>query len=475
MGIKKILAATMTAGIVLSLVPSVSMADSSGWKQDKAGWKYYVAGSGFVSNSWKQINGKWYYFMSSDYMVQGVTDYMIGNIYYNFNSSGACTNPGAKYQKYQGWHKICNCYYDYSNKEIITEYDWYYYENNGELASGWRTIGGKTYYFDDYNYKMYYNKNSDIYPHWIDGDSYWFKESGEMIVGWYNCGGTWRYGDSDGRLYCSEWLELSGKYYYFDYTGRMLAGVQNVEIDGEYYDFNSDGSCKNPDGYITTMKPGWNKVFRDGGYKWYYYKDDLSMYFGWLNDGGKWYYMNEYTGEMTVGMATVGDDMYYFKEDGAMATGWVHIGEIYGKDYWRYADKNGALLYDRWLYDGGKWYYFTNEYGFGAMVYGINNYSIKGVLYNFDSSGACTNPDAKARKITGWFKKTTMFSSSWNYYGSDGELYTDKWLNDGGNWYYFVYDGTMIDYSGFYLDGNYYDFDSNGVCLNPYSPRSTYL
>lgn len=176
MGIKKILAATMTAGIVLSLVPFVSMADSSGWKQDNAGWKYYVAGSGFVSNSWKQINGKWYYFMSSEYMVQGVTDYMIGNIYYNFNSSGACTNP-----------------------------------------------------------------------------------------------------------------------------------------------------------------------------------------------------------------------------------------------------------------------------------------------------------DAKARKITGWFKKTTMFSSSWNYYGSDGELYTDKWLNDGGNWYYFVYDGTMIDYSGFYLDGSYYDFDSNGVCLNPYSPRSTYL
>lgn len=476
MGIKKILATAMTAGIVLSIVPVVSMADSSGWKKDKTGWKYYTGDSGFVYSDWKQIGGKWYYFMSSGYMLQGVTDYMIGGIYYNFDNSGACINPGAKIQQYKGWHKICECYYDYSAKDIITEYNWYYYESNGELASGWRTISGKKYYFDDYNHKMYYNKKGDKYPHWINNENYWFRESGELVAGgWYNCGDSWRYAASDGRLYCTEWLEENGKSYYFDMYGRMLSNVRNVEIDGYYYNFNSDGSCKDPDGFINTIKPGWNCVFKYcEEYEWYYYNDDLSMHFGWLNKGGKWYYMNEYTGRMTVGVDYIDDKYYYFNDSGEMVTGWVNLGKIDGMDYWRYAGKSGALLYDEWLYDNGKWFYFCNENGYGMMVYGIKNYYINGVLYDFDPSGACTNPNASARKITGWFKKDTMFGSTWNYYGTDGKLYSDKWLCDGGNWYYFIFDGTMIDYDGFYLDGKFYDFDSNGVCLNPYDPRSAY-
>ena len=39
---------------------------------------------------------------------------------------------------------------------------------------------------------------------------------------------------------CNEWILWKNKNYYFDETGAMLTGTQN--INGKFYEFDSDGA-----------------------------------------------------------------------------------------------------------------------------------------------------------------------------------------------------------------------------------------
>ena len=56
----------------------------------------------------------------------------------------------------------------------------------------------------------------------------------------------------------------------------------------------------------------------------------------------------------------------------------------------------------------------------------------------------------------------------WWYSAPDGALYVNKWLFQGGNWYYFGSDAEMIaNVKDYVVNGVAYDFDENGVCLNP--------
>lgn len=71
--------------------------------------------------------------------------------------------------------------------------------------------------------------------------------------------------------------------------------------------------------------------------------------------------------------------------------------------------------------------------------------------------------------VTGW----QMYSNYWIYAGSNGKLYSNKWLNYKGKWYYFNGNCAMVENRTDYLiDGKAYDFDSEGVCLNPYNGRN---
>ena len=69
MSFKRIIAAIVTAGLMVSIIPSTAMAATVGWNgSDKDGWRYYTTSSSYVKNSWKQISGKWYYFNSDGIM-----------------------------------------------------------------------------------------------------------------------------------------------------------------------------------------------------------------------------------------------------------------------------------------------------------------------------------------------------------------------------------------------------------------------
>lgn len=68
--------------------------------------------------------------------------------------------------------------------------DWYYYDKNGKLVTGWFKDGGNEWYYAD--------------------------EDGKLVRGWFNDGGNdGRYSGDDGKLH-SDWVKVNDDWYYFD-------------------------------------------------------------------------------------------------------------------------------------------------------------------------------------------------------------------------------------------------------------------
>ena len=83
--------------------------------------------------------------------------------------------------------------------------DWYYYDKNGKLVTGWFKDGGTEWYYAD--------------------------EDGKLVRGWFNDGGNdGRYSGDDGKLH-SDWVKVNDDWYYFDRNGSI---AKNTIIDGRY-------------------------------------------------------------------------------------------------------------------------------------------------------------------------------------------------------------------------------------------------
>ena len=68
--------------------------------------------------------------------------------------------------------------------------DWYYYDKNGKLVTGWFKDGGSEWYYAD--------------------------EDGKLVRGWFKDGGDdWYYSDNDGKLH-TDWVKVNDDWYYFD-------------------------------------------------------------------------------------------------------------------------------------------------------------------------------------------------------------------------------------------------------------------
>lgn len=198
---------------------------SDGWirvvAQDIDTWSYYKNGS-FIKNEWLKSNGKWYYFDFFGQMLKGESDHG-----YSFNEDGSQRKIPGWYQtlnRYNTlnwtymdsrlnpaediWKKINNkwYYFDYygamktldyvynpngdyylvdangvlaENKWVTLSNDYYDYwtygDSNGIIATGWKKINGKEYYFKDYWGEML------VGNHIIDGSLYIFDETGALI------------------------------------------------------------------------------------------------------------------------------------------------------------------------------------------------------------------------------------------------------------------------------------------------------
>ena len=296
-------------------------------------WYYANSNGELKTESWYLENGKWYYFDEVGMMVTGLN--RIGNKHYYFDpSSGAMK---------KGWIKIINQFESYSeviwfyassNGELLTNKwfkdgsNWYYFDDGGIMATDFRDIGGKTYYFDP--------------------------NTGAMRTGWikvaYEYGDFseeyWCYANSSGEIYLDKWLKDGSNWYYFNSWGEMVTGLKY--IDKEFYVFHPNGQLS---------KGGWLK-YED---EWYYTNKDGTIATGWKQINGKWYYFAEYSGFMLTGVFSSHGKHYYLNEDGSWYTkqGWLE--DKYGN--WYYVNGDGTLK-TGWTQINGTWYYFNPYYAY---------------------------------------------------------------------------------------------------------------
>ena len=185
-------------------------------------------------------------------------------------------------------------------------------------------------------------------------------------------------------------------------------------------------------------------------------------YVGWEKVDGKWYYIDTNGEYLKSVFRLIDDNIYCFNEDGSLKYGWWKF-----LNAWFYSDKStGAAVKDKWVQDGGSWYYFDGyamktswkeldgiKYYFdkssGKMVTGWKE--IDGSWYLFSGSGAM---------LTGWQKS----GNTWYYLDKETGAMVTGWLKDGNNWYYLKSNGAMA--AGEWCEG--YWLNANGTWTYPH-------
>ena len=375
-----------------------------------------------------EINGDKYFFDEYGRMQTGIIkDYKSNKIYYA-ESNGVLSN-------YKGWKKIDD--------------EWYYFNGNGTLKTGWLSLGGKRYYLNDQDGNMVIGALA------IEGKQYYFNSNGELIkkTGWLKgknleTGGIcWYYFDEEGNLQ-KGFKNIDGVNYYFTENGFMATGVQNV---------------KQKDGNYKLMLFSENGKFIDKA-GWYEVKDS--------SNDSSWYYINsDYT--LATGLKEINNKLYYFDPDSGMMISnklqEVVMKDGSKKDY--YFNNNGVALINNEGWQSQKennkimWQYLKNEQPVSGLqeingkTYYFNentSYMETGVvdtgkgIYLFDDNGAKVNK-------TGWIQN----KGHWYYLNNDSTVKRD-WLNSGYSWYYLNDNGIMAT-QWKKVNNYWYYFGSNGA------------
>lgn len=290
----------------------------------------------------------------------------------------------------------------YRDEFVTTEAGIVYYDSDGNIVKGKRTIGNATYFFDE---------NGIMQKGWhtIGQDTCYFNENGHMLTGAQKIGGySYYFNPSTGAMH-KGFLRNGGKIWYYDNSGHMLTGAQ--KIDGYQYLFQNDGSA----------------------------------YTGWRTKGGRKYYYDS-TGRMSVGSKKIGKSLYYFKKNGAM-----HKGGFYTSGRKRYyADKKGRLATGSKKI-GKYWYYFDKKNGAmskGLVKRGKNTYyydrkghrikgakKIKGKWYYFEKNGKRTTSKTRIRAIKILEKRGWNLAAAFNYSAGLPYRWTSATAAPGTDWF----------------------------------------
>lgn len=128
------------------------------------------------------------------------------------------------------------------------------------------------------------------------------------------------------------------------------------------------------------------------------------------------------------------------EEDPSVKGDWTGDGED-----WQYMLPDGMYLEKSWLYDDGRWYYFSSS---GYMQTGLRK--IGSNYYFFRENG---------EMATGWAYDAE--EEQWHYMDEDGVV-TKGWLQKGGAWYWFDSKGVMYNRGFRMVDGHKYYFYEDG-------------
>lgn len=345
---------------------------------------------------WKKDGERWTYY-EEDGSVPKEKFVKVDGEWYYFDKDGWMVT---------GWHKIEN--------------KWYYFHSSGRRMTGWQWVGSKCYYMDEDGVMA---ADTWIGTYYVDASGAWIPGKVKVEAGWVKSGSRWWYRHSDGSYTKSDWELINGKWYYFDASGWMVTGWKLV--NNKWYYMSGSGA----------MVTGWQKL----GKVWYYLTGSGAMATGWQKINGAWYYLDT-SGAMLTGWQKINRTWYCMNGSGAMVTGWQKIGGI-----WYYLDESGAMA-TGWRQIGGSWYYMN---GSGAMLTGWQK--IGGDWYYLDESGK-------------------MAADTWigSYYVNasgvwvQGKTTKGGWVQSGGRWYYDNGDGTCPKSTWKSIDGKEYYFDKDG-------------
>ena len=368
--------------------------------------------------------------------------------------------------------------------------DGYYYENGQKVVSQFKTIDGKTYYFQfdgslcrDGRYYL----NSDLYYFDVNGvmqtnfayDDTYFGADGKAVKDqWVQFGNKWRYYNDDGYYYVGYFHFIDGGSYAFDDDGYMLTGRQKLDgcwyylsdkgmrlenqwVDGDQYYVDADGMIVTNrwiDNSIYVGADGKKTVNtweqEDGLYK-YKLGDDTYASQRMVLINGK-YYAFDHDGYMIT------NDIAYIDNDNATGylSGVVHAGEDgvllkgwYSKSsYKTYYFGDDYIAYENGLYSiDGKTYYFNQR-----SLITSNTFIYEGKLYSSDANGIVTLIDTTGQ--TKWVQSDNCL-----YYAKDGVLLVNTLEEIDGSYYYFNELGKMVSSTTFNYNHKMYYADSNGV------------
>ena len=248
---------------------------------------------------------------------------------------------------------------------------WYYYNNDGNLKTGWLQLG-ETYYYLDGNDPEHPGRMACDEKKTINGYNYFFNTSGAMQTGWVRRPEGWYYAYPGGNQPVG-WVKTGGYWYYLDQNNEEYPGLmahdQTLIIGNTEYVFKSGGA----------MYTGWRYVSGEG----YYYYDENSgqKISGWKSVNGNWYYLDPSNNKIMVSNSwkQINGYWYYFVSSGEMAKGWKYINGNY------YYLANDGVMRTGWQDIDGYRYYFYKENEAGGWGVMAHDTTINGIA--IDSSG----------------------------------------------------------------------------------------
>lgn len=236
--------------------------NSSGVMQNYAGTpiidgkKYWFSlDNASLKTGWLYLGNWKMYFDPVTYAAKtGIAE--INGKHYLFNEDGVMQN-------YAGTPVINGKKYWFSLDDASLKTGWlvlgnwvmYFDPKTYEAVTGWVTIDGRKYYFDQngvakqgfivYEGNQYYVYSNGTYAKGIvtiDGDKYAFGDDGKQLYGWYVTG-NWKY--------------------YFDASNNGAAVTTYIKIDGVTYYFNSDGTLSSTSNnyYLSLKDPANGKTY----------------------------------------------------------------------------------------------------------------------------------------------------------------------------------------------------------------------
>lgn len=184
---------------------------------------------------------------------------------------------------------------------------------------------------------------------------------------------------------------------------------------------------------------------------------------GWLNDGGKWYYLDPNTGYgyamIANGRYEISGKIYCFRSDGSMVIGWYQFSKG-----WRYYNSNGYEC-TGWIKSGGKWYYMipNSNAVYANLMQEEGWRNLGGKTYHFNKDGSMT---------VGWYYSS--YYKAYFYYDSDGAEHSG-WLKSGGKWYYLNPDAlnAMACNGWLTINEKYYYFTETGAMVTGWGKIET--